>query len=68
MNSSLTLKDIEYIQDLVEWINRRADEYCRSATPSNAVSLGAAVSSTKEFLNGYAAALRHFEKKEEEHD
>ena len=68
MSGNLTLQDIEHIQDLVEWINRRADEYCRNATPSNAGNLGAAVSSTKEFLNGYAAALRHFEKKEDGHE
>lgn len=34
------------------------------ASPSNAGDLGSAVALTKEFLNGYAAALKHLEKKE----
>ena len=64
MNSTLMLKDIEHIQALVDWIDRRATEYCRDNVPDKARWLGSAVAQTKEFLNGYAAALRHFEKKE----
>lgn len=64
MNSNLTMQDIEHIQALVDWIDRRAQEYCRDASVSKSGELGTAVSNTKEFLNGYAAALRHFEKKE----
>nr|DAL15751.1 MAG TPA_asm: hypothetical protein [Caudoviricetes sp.] len=59
MNSNLTLKDIEHIQALVDWIYCRAKEYCRNASPSKAGDLDAAVSNTKAFLNGYAAALKH---------
>lgn len=65
MSTNLTLKDIEHIQALVDWIDRRAQEYCRNASPSKAGDLGTAVSNTKEFLNGYAAALKHIEKKGE---
>lgn len=59
MNSNLTLKDIDHIQALVDWIYCRAKEYCRNASPSKASDLDAAVSNTKAFLNGYAAALKH---------
>lgn len=65
MSTNLTLEDIEHIQALVDKIDRRAEEYCREATPDNAEWLGFAVANTKEFLNGYAAALKHIEKKEE---
>lgn len=65
MNTNLTLEDIEKIQALVDQIERQALEYCRNDSSANAVALGSAVAQTKEFLNGYAAALRHFEKKEE---
>ena len=64
MNSNLTMQDIEHIQALIDRIDRRAQEYCRVASPSNAGDLGTAVALTKEFLNGYAAALKHMEKKE----
>lgn len=64
MSSNLTLEDIDHIKALVDRIDRRAQEYCRVASPSNAGDLGSAVALTKEFLNGYAAALRRFEKKE----
>lgn len=68
MNSNLTMQDIKHIQSLVDWIDQQAQEYCRDASPSKAGDLGVAVSNTKEFLNGYAAALRHFEKKEDGHE
>ena len=64
MNFNLTMQDIEHIQALVDRIDRRAQEYCRDTSPDKAGSLGSAVALTKEFLNGYAAALRHLEKKE----
>lgn len=64
MNTNLTLEDIEHIQALVDRIDRRAQEYCRNDSSANSLALGAAVAQTREFLNGYAAALRHFEKKE----
>lgn len=64
MNSNLTLQDIEHIQALVDRIDRRAEEYCREATPDKAEWLGFAVAQAREFLNGYAAALKHLEKKE----
>ena len=66
MNSNLTMQDIKHIQALVDRIDRRATDYCRDNAPDKARWLGSAVAQTKEFLNGYAAALRHFEKKEAE--
>lgn len=64
MNSNLTMQDIEHIQALVDRIDRRIQDYLNTPSGGAAGDLGAAVANTKEFLNGYAAALRHFEKKE----
>lgn len=64
MSSNLTLEDIDHIKALVDKIGRRAEEYCREATPDNAGWLGSAVAQAREFLHGYAAALKHMEKKE----
>ena len=63
MNSNLTMQDIEHIQALVDRIDRRATEYCRDNSPDKAGWLGSAVAQAREFLNGYAAALKHLEKK-----
>lgn len=65
MSTNLTLQDIEHIQALVDRIANRAKEYCRNDSSANVVALESAVAQTKEFLNGYAAALKHLEKKEE---
>jgi hypothetical protein len=65
MSTNLTLEDIEHIKALVDQIDLRATEYCRDNSPDKAGWLGSAVAKTKEFLNGYAAALKHIEKKEE---
>ena len=64
MNSNLTMQDIEHIQALVDRIDRRATEYCRDNSPDKAGWLGSAVAQAREFLNGYAAALKHMQKKE----
>lgn len=65
MNSNLTMQDIEHIQALVDQIDKRVQEYVRTGSPADARWLGSAVAQTKEFLNGYAAALKHLEKKGE---
>lgn len=64
MSSNLTLEDIDHIKALVDQIDRRATEYCRDNSPDKAGWLGSAVAQVREFLNGYAAALRHMQKKE----
>lgn len=64
MSSNLTLEDIDHIKALVDQIDRRATEYCRDNSPDKAGWLGSAVAQAREFLNGYAAALRHMQKKE----
>ena len=64
MNSNLTMQDIEHIQVLVDRIDQRIQDYLKNPSGDGAADLGAVVSKTNEFLNGYAAALRHFEKKE----
>lgn len=63
MSSNLTLEDIDHIKALVDQINRRATEYYLDNTQGKAEWLGSAVAQAKEFLNGYAAALKHMEKK-----
>ena len=65
MSTNLTLEDIQHIKAIVDQIDKRATEYLRNDSSANAVALLSSVAQTKEFLNGYAAALRHFEKKEE---
>ena len=64
MNSNLTMQDIEHIQALVDRIDQRIQDYLKTASGGGARDLGSAVAQTKEFLNGYAAALKHLEKKE----
>ena len=64
MSTNLTLEDIEQIQALVDRIDQRIQDYLKTPSGGGAGCLGSAVAPTKEFLNGYAAALRHFEKKE----
>lgn len=64
MNSNLTMQDIEHIQALVNRIDRRIQDYLQNLSTANLGALADAVIQTNEFLNGYAAALRHFEKKE----
>lgn len=64
MSSNLTLEDIDHIKALVDQIDRRATEYCRDNSPDKAWWLGSAVAQAREFLHGYAAALKHMEKKE----
>lgn len=65
MSTNLTLEDIEHIQALVDQIDKRAQEYVRTGSPPDARWLGSAVAQAREFLNGYAAALKHIEKKGE---
>ena len=65
MSTNLTTEDIEHIQALVDQIDKRVQEYVRTGSPADARWLGSAVAQTKEFLNGYAAALKHLEKKGE---
>lgn len=65
MSTNLTLEDIDHIQALVDQIDKRAQEYVRTVSPADAGWLRSAVVQTKEFLNGYAAALKHIEKKGE---
>lgn len=65
MSTNLTIEDIEHIKALVDQIDKRVQEYVRTGSPADARWLGSAVAQTKEFLNGYAAALKHLEKKGE---
>ena len=65
MSTNLTIEDIEHIKALVDQIDKRVQEYVQTGSPADARWLGSAVAQTKEFLNGYAAALRHIEKKGE---
>lgn len=66
MNSNLTMQDIEHIQALVNRIDRRIQDYLQDLSSADLNALADAVVQANEFLNGYAAALRHFEKKEAE--
>ena len=65
MNSNLTMQDIEHIQVLVDRIDERATDYVKTPSSNTVRALALAIATTKEFLYGYAAALRHSEKKEE---
>lgn len=65
MSTNLTLEDIEQIQALVDRIDQRIQDYLKTPSGGGAGCLGSAVAQTKEFLNGYAAALKHMEKKGE---
>lgn len=64
MNSNLTMQDVEHIQALVDRIDERATDYVKTPSSDTVRALAIAIATTKEFLNGYAAALRRFEKKE----
>lgn len=64
MNTNLKMQDIEHIQALVDRIDRVIQVALKTPSAENASHLAMAIETTREFLNGYAAALRHFEKKE----
>lgn len=64
MSSNLTLEDIDHIKALVDEIDSRIQGHLKKPSSDTICGLGTAVALTREFLNGYAAALRHFEKKE----
>ena len=64
MSSNLTLEDIDHIKALVDEIDSRIQGYLKKPSSDTICGLGTAVALTKEFLNGYAAALKHLEKKE----
>ena len=65
MSTNLTLEDIEQIQALVDRIDQRIQDYLKTPSGGGAGCLGSAVAQAREFLNGYAAALKHLEKKGE---
>ncbi len=64
MSSNLTLEDINHIKALVDEIDSRIQGHLKKPSSDTICGLGTAVALTKEFLNGYAAALKHLEKKE----
>ena len=65
MSTNLTLEDIEKIRAPVDEIDSRIQGHLKKPSSDTIRDLGTAVALTREFLNGYAAALKHLEKKGE---
>lgn len=65
MSTNLTLEDIEKLRALVDEIDSRILGHLKKPSSDTIRGLGTAVALTREFLNGYAAALKHLEKKGE---
>ena len=65
MSTNLTLEDIEKIRALVDEIDSRIQGHLKKTSSDTIRDLGTAVALTREFLSGYAAALKHLEKKGE---